>query len=250
MGMDGSNPTGLLNEFGDDTGADSGEFCMEDIGVREGEDTASEGKVRSRRVDRMTAGTSSEARWRVYMLPGECTRLQVKEAVYLADKLKDGPFDRDGFNKKLTEVKNKLRSLSEIGIEEAHFKDQHDRLRRINEGNWMLGIVGLENCLTWPHFGSWKSVEAGPVDVTAEKVRNHLEPDDRLQEIVTHVHLFFLNLPLVVIRTNKHPAKFFIDDGTHRAVAYYLAGFREALAYIGVVREDINHKWDWLAWKT
>jgi hypothetical protein len=184
------------------------------------------------------------------MLPGECTQRQVKEAVYLADKLKDGPFDRDGFKKKLSEVKNELRSLSEINIEEAHFKDHQDRLRRINEGNWMLGIVELENCLTWPHFGSRKWVEAGPVNVTAEIVRNHSEPNDRLREIVTHVHLFFVNLPLIVIRTNKNPTKFFIDVGAHRAVAYYLAGFKEALAYIGVVREDINHKWEWPAWKT
>lgn len=47
---------------------------------------------------------------------------------------------------------------------------------------------------------------------------------------------------------NKNPLKFYIDDGANRAVAYYLAGFREVPAYIGVVREEINHKWVWPGW--
>jgi hypothetical protein len=47
----------------------------------------------------MTVESSKEARWRIYMLAGQCTQRQVKEAVFLADKLKDGPFDPDGFEK-------------------------------------------------------------------------------------------------------------------------------------------------------
>ena len=184
------------------------------------------------------------------MLLGSCTQRQVKEAVVFADKLKDGPFESDGFRKKLAEVRNELRSLSERSIDQSHFKDHQDRLRRINEGQWVLGVVELENCLTWPHFGGRKWVEAWPVNVTADSVRNHNDSNDRLWEMVKHVHLYVLNLPLVVIRTNKNPTTFYIDDGAHRAVAYYLAGFREALAYIGVVREDINHKWEWPGWKT
>jgi hypothetical protein len=178
-----------------------------------------------------------------------CEPRQVKEAVVLADKLRSGPFDVIQFKKKLAEAKLELRSLSEIRIEEAHFKDHQERLQRINEGNWGLGIVELENCLTWPHFGGRQQIEAGPVNLTAELVRHQHDPNDRLWEMVKHVPLFFVNFPLVVIRMNKNPTKFFIDDGAHRAVACYLAGFREALAYIGVVREDINHRWEWPGWK-
>jgi len=174
---------------------------------------------------------------------------QVKEAVVLADKLKNGPFDPIEFKRKLAEARAELQSLSESDIEKAHFKDHQDRLRRINEGQWVLGIVELENCLTWPHFGGRKQIEAGPVNVTAEFVRSQNDPNDRLWEMVKHVHLFLLNLPLVVIRMSKNPIKFFIDDGAHRAVAYYLAGFREAFVFIGVVREDINHRWEWPGWK-
>jgi hypothetical protein len=58
----------------------------------------------------------------------------------------------------------------------------------------------------------------------------------------------FANIPIVVIRMNKNPSRFCIDDGANRAVACYLAGFREAYAYIGVVREEINHKWEWQGW--
>jgi hypothetical protein len=193
---------------------------------------------------------SRARRWGKYMLQGSCTQRQVKEAVALADKLKDGPFDLDGFKKKLAEVQNELRSLSEYSIDESHFKDHQNRLRRINEGHWALGVVELENCLTWPQFGGRKWIEAGPVNVTADSVRNHNDPTDRLWEMVKHVHLYVVNLPLVVIRINKNPTTFYIDDGAHRAVAYYLAGFREAFAYIGAVKEDINHKWEWQAWKT
>lgn len=183
------------------------------------------------------------------MLLVGCEARQVKEAVVLADKLKSGPFDPTAFKTNLTEAKTQLRSLSETSIDEAHFKNHRDRLRRINEGNWTLGVVELADCLTWPHFGGRNEIVAGPVNVTAEIVRSRSDPKDRLWEMAKHVHLFFVNLPLVVIRMNKNPTKFFIDDGAHRAVAYYLAGFREALAYIGVVSEDINHKWEWPGWK-
>jgi hypothetical protein len=37
---------------------------------------------------------------------------------------------------------------------------------------------------------------------------------------------------------------FFMDDGANRAVAYYLPEFRKSLAYIGVVKADINYKWE------
>jgi hypothetical protein len=184
-----------------------------------------------------------------FMRQGQCTQRQVKEAVYLADKMKDGPFDHEGFKMTLAEAENEPRSLSEATIDDAYFKNHRDRLRRINEGNWTLGIVELADCLTWPHFGGRKRIEAGPVNVTAELVRSQNDSNDRLWEMVKHVHLFFVDLPLVVIRMNKNPTKFFIDDGTHRAVTYYLAGFRQALSYIGVVREDINHNWVWPGWK-
>jgi hypothetical protein len=183
------------------------------------------------------------------MLQGQCTQRQVKEAVILADKLKDGPFDPDGFKKKLAEVQNEIRPLSENSIDEKYFKDHQDRLRRINEGHWVPGVVDLENCLTWPHFGG-RECATGPVNVIADSVRNQHNPADRLWEMVKHVHLYFVSLPLVVIRMNKNPTKFFIDDGAHRAVSSYLAGFRESFAYVGVVREDINHKWEWPAWNT
>jgi hypothetical protein len=182
------------------------------------------------------------------MLPFECTPRQVKEAVVLADTLKAGPFEPDGFRKKLAEARNTLRSLSENDIDEKYLKDHQDRLRRINEGSWALGMVELETCLTWPHFGGRQWAEMGPVNVTAEIVRQRNDPSDRLWEMAKSAHLFVVNLPIVVIRMNKNSSKFCIDDGANRAVACYLAGFREAYAYIGVVREEINHKWEWQGW--
>src|ERR1019366_3878605 len=110
----------------------------------------------------------------------QCSKRQVKEAVALANKLKGGPFDPDGFTKKLVEAKMELRSLPENVIDERYFKEHRERLQRINEGNWVLGIVELESCLTWPRFGERKWASTGPVDVTAALVRNRNELTDRL----------------------------------------------------------------------
>lgn len=182
------------------------------------------------------------------MLPFECTPRQVKEAVALADALKAGPFDPDGFREKLAEARNTLRSFSENDIDEKYLKAHQDRLRRIDEGRWTMGMVELAACLTWRHFGGRQWADTRPVNATADLMRQINDPSDRLWEMSKSAHLFFATLPIIVIRMNKNPSRFFIDDGAHRAVAYYLAGFREAFAYIGVVREEINHKWEWQGW--
>jgi hypothetical protein len=178
----------------------------------------------------------------------KCEPRQVKEAVILTDEMKSGPFDPDGFKKKMVEKREWLRSLSQIDIDEC-FLGHQERLQRINQGIWLLGKVYLESCPTAPEFGSRKGVRAAPVNVTAQVIRSEQYVNDRLWQMKEFVPLFVEDLPLIVTRMNKNPNRFYIDDGANRAVAYYLAGLRDAVAYIGVASEDINHKWKWPPWE-
>jgi hypothetical protein len=36
-----------------------------------------------------------------------------------------------------------------------------------------------------------------------------------------------------------------IEDGSHRAIAYYLAGFKQAFAYAARVPSSCNLTWKW-----
>jgi hypothetical protein len=182
------------------------------------------------------------------MLATKCTSRQVKEAVVLADIMKGGPFDADGFKKKLLDARNELGSLTEAAIDAKYFAPHRDRLHRINEGSWVLGVVDLESCLTWPHFGGRKYAAMGPVNVTAETVRRRSDSTDRLWEMAKIADLLHENLPIVVIKMIQSASRFCIDDGANRAVAYYLAGKRSASAIIGVVPDNINHTWKWPGW--
>ena len=57
--------------------------------------------------------------------------------------------------------------------------------------------------------------------------------------------LWFAELPLVVFRRKRAVDQFRIDDGCHRAVAAYIAGFRHAFAYIGEYGGRSKLGWSW-----
>jgi hypothetical protein len=59
------------------------------------------------------------------------------------------------------------------------------------------------------------------------------------------VLLQFADLPLIVFRRKRSAEQFRIDDGCHRAVAYYLAGFRQAFAYVGEYHGPGELSWHW-----
>ena len=51
---------------------------------------------------------------------------------------------------------------------------------------------------------------------------------ERIQEV-------FAEFPLIAIRTRSDHSRLRLEDGSHRAIAYYLAGFRQAFAYVARV---------------
>lgn len=178
-------------------------------------------------------------------MSSSCTSRHVKEAVALADRLKSGPFESDAFKESLNRARNEIALLSEPELDARYFQRQKDRLQRINQGSWILDNVGLEFCITWPQFGSRKWAEAAPVNVTTDTVRQQNDLTDRLWEMSRFANLLRDCLPIVVLRTQEDSTRYFIDDGAHRAVAFYLAGFRTAPAYIGSIPAGINHTWKW-----
>jgi hypothetical protein len=62
------------------------------------------------------------------------------------------------------------------------------------------------------------------------------------------IQFTFADIPLVVIRRESSAVQFRIDDGCHRAIAYYLAGFRQAFAYVGQYQGEHKLNWPWDGW--
>ena len=65
--------------------------------------------------------------------------------------------------------------------------------------------------------------------------------EDRIRASLPHIHNTFAALPLIAVRGKGGPLLFHLDDGHHRAIAYYLAGFRQAFAYVGAVPRTDNY---------
>jgi hypothetical protein len=85
----------------------------------------------------------------------------------------------------------------------------------------------------------------GPVGTVAAGFRERNDQTDRIWEIVTAVEVIRADLPLILLRGRSDLARLRTEDGCHRAVAYYLAGLRRAVAYVGTVRDEINLTWQW-----
>lgn len=112
------------------------------------------------------------------------------------------------------------------------------RQRRFKRGSWELGRVELERCKVWP--SSSRPWCDGSVADAVAKLGNS---DHRVRDMATIAEKLVAQLPLVALRFEGDPTRFRLDDGTHRAIALYIAGAREAPAYIGTVPADCNERW-------
>jgi hypothetical protein len=175
------------------------------------------------------------------MLETDCDPRQVKEALLLADRLKGGPFEPEGFRERLRLERERLTALSIVEIDR---EIKADRRRRLSEARWVLTVVTLDQCSVWPAMDERKWA-TGPVDRVAVRLQREGDRDNKVWKILGVVQQTFADLPLTAFRRKSNPAQYRIDDGSHRAVAYYLAGFREAFAYVGRVRDELNHHWPW-----
>jgi len=168
---------------------------------------------------------------------------QVKEAYAIALAMSAGPFDESSYVSRLAAERARVVSLPDSRLDLEVTDDL--RLRRISEGTWTLRPVELSNCAVWPEMGNRKWA-MGLVPTMATQLQKPDHRDDIIWTIArTTARITHSVLPLIVIRRKSSPEHFRIDDGCHRAVAYWLVGYREAMAYVGTVPEQLNHKWPW-----
>ena len=172
----------------------------------------------------------------------QCNAREVKEALLVADALKSGPFEPQGFRERLVNERTRVGQLTDIEVERSI--TDHNRLKRYNGGTWVRTVVNLADCSVWQGMGS-RHWATGTVQKVVEQLRKQGRSTDRLFAMSGLFQLFLEEQPLIVFRRSQTPRQYRIDDGCHRAVAYFLAGLRQAPAYVGSYDGPAKLDWPW-----
>ena len=178
----------------------------------------------------------------IEMLDVACDPREVKACFLLADAMNHGPFDPIGYHESLTTNRSRIAQRTEQQLDQE-IRDPERRVR-YNGGKWRLAVVELSKCSVWPQMGS-RPWARGPVSRVARELQTYGRSDDRLNSMARVVQLSFADLPLIVFRRKRTAEQFRIDDGCHRAVAYYVAGFRQAFVFIGEYQGQSELTWAW-----
>ena len=117
------------------------------------------------------------------------------------------------------------------------------RRKRFEQSIWIRRTIPLEQCWVWPKMGE-NSLASGMVPEVAGKLCKNLPP--KLINMIDNPLLFLSNLPIIVFlwppgihnyeRNDLFPVQYDIDDGSHRAVALWLANYRTADALVGRIK--------------
>ena len=173
---------------------------------------------------------------------------EVARAHLLADQLKEGPFTPDGFRSRIAESQTLLSGYAKDKLFSSMTDAQ--RRKRIESGTWVFTVITLDQCSVWERMGATdknrREWAKGPVNRVASELQRKADPENKVWAILRNIRMVFAEFPLIIIRSTGEPSRRFrIDDGSHRAVAYYLAGFRHAFAYVGTVPSHLNLTWNW-----
>jgi len=170
------------------------------------------------------------------------TARDVKEAFVLGNTMKCEWKDFELFKTKLSEEKQRIAALSDLDLD-ALIEDKR-RLRAYKTASlWTNEEISLIDCRVWPGMGS-RPYLRGSVDEAASLFQRHGPFDDRLHAMtIMAKENLFSEMPLILFRRKNMPQKYRIDDGCNRAVALWLANIPLTRAYIGTVRQDLNHSW-------
>jgi hypothetical protein len=165
----------------------------------------------------------------------------VARAFLLAEALKKAPPDRDVFRSLLEEERKRIAALN--------FKDlfgqiDADRRKRFETGQWVFTVVSLERCAVWPGMGG-EEWARGPVHKISGLFPSKAMAGSKTRIIRERIQEVFAEFPLIAIRTRSDHSRLRLEDGSHRAIAYYLAGFRQAFAYVARVPSANNLTWKW-----
>lgn len=113
---------------------------------------------------------------------------------------------------------------TEIGTRDA------TRLRRNSRAARFFGLISLSDCFVYNRMGSRKWIGNMLVPQAADSIRQKNDSSDRVWRMKELTGLFVPSLPLIVLEAG---GEFRIDDGSHRAVAAWLAGIKELSAFVG-----------------
>jgi hypothetical protein len=165
----------------------------------------------------------------------------VARSFLLAEALKKAPPDRDAFRGLLEEERKKIAGLS---IKELFAQIDSDRRKRFEMGQWVFTIVSLDRCAVWPGMGG-EDWARGPVSKISGLFPSKAMPGSRTRVIRERILEVYSEFPLILIRTRSDHSRFRIEDGSHRAIAYYLAGMKQAFAFVARVPSSCNLTWKW-----
>jgi hypothetical protein len=121
----------------------------------------------------------------------------------------------------------RVAQLTEEQVDQIVTRDE-SRLRRFQELEWDFRRVTLGECQVYPRMGKRAWAVGRVSDVSSAFTQ--MEPTtSRIWKMKLFASLF-LRLPLIILQKGQTME---IDDGSHRAIAMYLSGIREAPAYVG-----------------
>lgn len=144
---------------------------------------------------------------------------------FLADLMKAGPFDDNGFREALAHCRVELAGLSSEALIGKH--GDANRKRFYEQAKWRRETIDVRNCVVYPGFGERpKSWTSGYVREVAARIE--AQADVKLQAMAAIPNLL-RQLPLIA---HVKRGLLTFDHGNHRAVALAMAGIFEAEALI------------------
>lgn len=169
------------------------------------------------------------------MIP--CSPREAKNAFILADRMKGPGKDTDLARQDLTKYRDVLlanradvEAMADESVDVAIGTRDATRLRRYSRAIWSFGAISLSTCFVYNRMGSRKWIDKMLVPEAAESIRQRNDSSDRLWRMKELTQLVVLDLPIIILATG---GKVQIDDGSHRAVAAWLAGIKELPAFVG-----------------
>jgi hypothetical protein len=165
----------------------------------------------------------------------------VARSFLLAETLRKAPPDRDSFRALLEEERKKIAALS---IKDLFAQIDADRRKRFEMGQWVFTIINLERCAVWPGMGG-EAWAKGPVHKISGLFPSKAMPGNKTRAMRERILEIYAEFPLILIRTRSDHSRMRIEDGSHRAIAYFLAGFKQAFAYVARVPSSCNLTWKW-----
>jgi len=155
--------------------------------------------------------------------------IEVKRAFVLADWMKAAGRCRseEEFLALFASESTRLARLTEGEFDQIIARDQ-SRLKRFETLEWELDSTPLGDCYVYPRMGDRAWAEGQVRDIAGKFVRQE-PPSSRIWKMKLFAALF-RRLPLIIVVRGKNLE---IDDGSHRAIAMFLSGIKDANAYIG-----------------